>query len=395
MEDEADDGERDRAPHHVARGRVTREIGDGDLGGQRRVVRERADVLGRLIGRPGAGLAQAFDERVEQRGSHLVADLDLELAEARRRAPVVEHGDGVVDDAADQPSVGVVQPGPAPDRRHAHPDAKLPVPDESAHELDGRRRRPAAVSLEHDLGAHEERRVALGGQLHRPALTRTVAQARAPARELQIVRVVVRRVVPLGRGAAHRRAAEAVDARHSEVGAGGQFQLAFGAVLHGRLRVASSSMAFEDEKRLAAEAAAELVEDGMVVGLGTGSTVALPAAGAGRPRARPPLRRHVACDGERGARARPARRDVRRYRRAGSPRHRDRRSRPGRPAGLARQGWRCRAHAREGRRRCGRPLRRDRGVGQARRAARATDPSRAPRLRDRGDAAAARRGHVA
>ena len=35
----------------------------------------------------------------------------------------------------------------------------------------------------------------------------------------------------------------------------------------------------EDEKRLAAEAAAELVEDGMLVGLGTGSTVAyfLPA----------------------------------------------------------------------------------------------------------------------
>lgn len=41
-------------------------------------------------------------------------------------------------------------------------------------------------------------------------------------------------------------------------------------------------MAFEDEKRLAAEAAAEFVEDGMVVGLGTGSTVAylLPALAA-------------------------------------------------------------------------------------------------------------------
>ena len=38
-------------------------------------------------------------------------------------------------------------------------------------------------------------------------------------------------------------------------------------------------MTFEDEKRLAAAAAAELVEDGMLVGLGTGSTVAffLPA----------------------------------------------------------------------------------------------------------------------
>jgi ribose 5-phosphate isomerase A len=41
-------------------------------------------------------------------------------------------------------------------------------------------------------------------------------------------------------------------------------------------------MAFEGEKRLAAEAAAELVENGMVVGLGTGSTVAylLPALAA-------------------------------------------------------------------------------------------------------------------
>ena len=44
-------------------------------------------------------------------------------------------------------------------------------------------------------------------------------------------------------------------------------------------------MSIEDEKRAAAEAAAALVEDGMRVGLGTGSTVALPAAGAGRARA--------------------------------------------------------------------------------------------------------------
>jgi len=43
-------------------------------------------------------------------------------------------------------------------------------------------------------------------------------------------------------------------------------------------------MALEREKRRAAEAAAELVEDGMVVGLGTGSTVAhlLPALAARR-----------------------------------------------------------------------------------------------------------------
>lgn len=43
-----------------------------------------------------------------------------------------------------------------------------------------------------------------------------------------------------------------------------------------------SAMDAEDEKRLAAEAAAELVEEGMTVGLGTGSTVAylLPALAA-------------------------------------------------------------------------------------------------------------------
>jgi ribose 5-phosphate isomerase A len=41
-------------------------------------------------------------------------------------------------------------------------------------------------------------------------------------------------------------------------------------------------VSLEDEKRLAAEAAAELVEDGMTVGLGTGSTVAFlfPALGS-------------------------------------------------------------------------------------------------------------------
>lgn len=44
----------------------------------------------------------------------------------------------------------------------------------------------------------------------------------------------------------------------------------------------SSGPATDEEKRLAAEAAAELVEDGMLVGLGTGSTVAflLPAIAA-------------------------------------------------------------------------------------------------------------------
>src|ERR1700759_723934 len=47
-------------------------------------------------------------------------------------------------------------------------------------------------------------------------------------------------------------------------------------------RLESRSMSLDDEKRIAAEAAAELVESGMTVGLGTGSTVAhlLPAIAA-------------------------------------------------------------------------------------------------------------------
>ena len=282
MEDETDDRERDRAPHHLARRGVAREIGDGDFGRERSVAAERADVLRRLIRGASASLAQALDERVEQRGGHLVADLDLQLAEARGRPPVVEHRDGVVDHAADEPPAGVVQLRPAADRRHAHTNVKSLAPDESTHQLDRCAGGQVAVPGEHDLRANEERRVALRGQLHRPALTRAVAQARAPAGETQIVRVVVRRVVPLGRSAAHRRTGESVDARHPEIAGGGQLQLAFWAVLHGRLRVASSPMALDAEKRLAAETAAALVEDGMVVGLGTGSTVAylLPALAA-------------------------------------------------------------------------------------------------------------------
>ena len=63
----------------------------------------------------------------------------------------------------------------------------------------------------------------------------------------------------------------------------------------------------DDEKRLAAEAAAELVEDGMLVGLGTGSTVAhlLPALAARE--LEHPLRRHLGRDRGAGARARASR----------------------------------------------------------------------------------------
>ena len=50
--------------------------------------------------------------------------------------------------------------------------------------------------------------------------------------------VVVRRLVALGWRLAHDRPDEPVDARHLEVRRRGELQLAFGAVLHGRLSVA-------------------------------------------------------------------------------------------------------------------------------------------------------------
>ena len=112
----------------------------------------------------------------------------------------------------------------------------------------------------------------------------------------------------------------------------------------------------ENEKRLAAEAAAELVSDGMLVGLGTGSTVAhlLPALAARKLDIRC-VATSVATE-ERGASS--AWRSSRS--RARAARHRDRRRRPDRPRRLAGQGRRRRSHPREDRRRGRRAVRRDR-----------------------------------
>ena len=49
-------------------------------------------------------------------------------------------------------------------------------------------------------------------------------------------------------------------------------------------------MSIDTEKRLAAEAAAQLVKDGMTIGLGTGSTVAFLAPCSGATVAAPALR---------------------------------------------------------------------------------------------------------
>ena len=120
----------------------------------------------------------------------------------------------------------------------------------------------------------------------------------------------------------------------------------------------------EGEKGVAARAAAELVEDGMLVGLGTGTTVAhlLPALAE-----RSLDIRCVATSPETERAAlepRPGRRAVRR---PDAPGPRDRRRGPGHAGALADQGRRRRAHAREDRGRRRRPLRRDRRLEQARR----------------------------
>ena len=139
-----------------------------------------------------------------------------------------------------------------------------------------------------------------------------------------------------------------------------------------------TSVTAEDEKRLAAEAAAELVEDGMVVGLGTGSTVGVLPAGARRRGLRLRCVATSLQTRDARARARPGRRALRRARPARPGRGR---RRPGRAGRLARQGRRGGAHAGEDRRGRRRALRRHRLLRQARRGDRPADPARAPRLR--------------
>ena len=151
------------------------------------------------------------------------------------------HRDGVVHDPADVAAVGVVELRAPAESRHADALVQLLATHEPAHELDRRRRRAAAVPVEDDLGPDEERRVALGRQLDGPALAGPVAQARPPAREPEVGGVVVRRLVPLGRSLPDDRRDETEDARHPELRRRGELQLAFGAVLHGRLSVALSA----------------------------------------------------------------------------------------------------------------------------------------------------------
>ena len=146
----------------------------------------------------------------------------------------------------------------------------------------------------------------------------------------------------------------------------------------------------EHEKRLAAEAAAALVEDGMAVGLGTGSTAGyFVSALAARELdvrcvATSPATQEAAL--ALGLRVEP----FDEARRTRSVRPGGRRRRPDRPGRVGREGRRRRAHAREGGRGGRRPVRRRRVGGQAGRAAALAGSAGAARVRSRGDARAAR-----
>ena len=140
--------------------------------------------------------------------------------------------------------------------------------------------------------------------------------------------------------------------------------------------VASRAMPADTEKRAAAEAAAQLVEDGMRVGLGTRITVAflLPALA----RARPHGLRCVATSTATEQRARELGLAVESFDRLDRLDIADRRRRSGRARRLARQGRRRRPHPREGRRRHRRPLRRHRPRREAGGRDPRPGPARAP-----------------
>ena len=107
--------------------RAGAEVSHCDLGRQRRRA-ARAHGCTSPSGRASRRLPErrALDERVEEVGRHLLADLDLELAKRGGGPPPFEHRDRVVDDAGDEPPVRVVQLGATADGRHAHALAELP-----------------------------------------------------------------------------------------------------------------------------------------------------------------------------------------------------------------------------------------------------------------------------
>ena len=123
------------------------------------------------------------------------ANLDLDLAEARRDAPPVAHRHLVVHDLRHPRAGGVDEPHASPHRgqpRHRHELGLAHVGADHVQRRLGRLLRAALegqlVALEHAPGLLGRRR---RRQLQRPALAGAMAQRDAPAREPQVGRVEV------------------------------------------------------------------------------------------------------------------------------------------------------------------------------------------------------------
>ena len=141
--DQALDRGGDRVPDDLGGRRVRSELGDGELSRMRRPRPERANDLGRRVGRAGAALAQTGDERFDQVVVGLVERLHLELAEARRDLAPVENGYVIVDDVREAAPIAVAELGLPANGSQPNLRPKRCRPHERAHEIDGLRRRPA------------------------------------------------------------------------------------------------------------------------------------------------------------------------------------------------------------------------------------------------------------
>jgi hypothetical protein len=206
--DQPDHGQRDRAADHVACGRIGAEVGDGDLGGERCRRRQCADVLGGLVGQPAPAWRSALDEGVEEVGRHLLADLDLELAEGPAGpAPFGTDTASSTTPAMSRPSASCISV-----RRRIVVMCTVSlerVPRiEPTHELDRVGRWSVAVPVEHDLGRTRNGASRSAGSLTVQPSAGAVTEDWRPAREPEVRRVVVRRLVALGRRLAHDRTDE-------------------------------------------------------------------------------------------------------------------------------------------------------------------------------------------
>ena len=155
---------RDRRVHDVARRRSRR---DEVVRRRRRRVARRAripsarTIFGRRVGRPGAGRLQPRDERVGELDRRVLAELDLELAEAGGDPPAVEHRHLVVDDLGDLLAAAVDElDAPAPGLQARDRVRRSRCAPTRARGRPRRRAATSGLAGEGVLAAHEQRPVA-------------------------------------------------------------------------------------------------------------------------------------------------------------------------------------------------------------------------------------------